>query len=130
MPFVTTSGCSSRFRDTQSVACISRVRDRVVPIAMGNEPLYRALEPIVQRSPGTPAELASDLRRVHRVAHVVSRTISDVGDQRLVRRVASIVRDDLLQQIAQGAHELEVRRFTGAADVVRLAYETTFHDRH
>ena len=76
--------------------------------------------PVSNVSEGPPSQIASDLRRVDRIAAIMAGTIADERDLLVIR---AAVRARLLgiENIAQEAHDLDVRFFAAAADIVGFA---------
>ena len=66
-----------------------------------------------------PAELGLDLRRVHRIAEIVARSVLYILDERL----------RLTERLQDGLHDLEVRALVVSADVIDLTWLTLPDDQ-
>src|SRR5665213_2468195 len=95
------------------------------PLRVGEVPGERAAHSAGKSLGGLPAELATDLARIDRVAAIVARA---VGDERHQLRVIA-AGPQLGQQVAERAHHVEVRHFGVATDVVCLALPTAREHR-
>src|SRR5690348_10914033 len=88
-------------------------------------PRHRFFQALVQGRLGFPAELALDFGRVDCVAAIVPRPVGDERDE-LAVAAALRTRGGAVERVAKGVHQLEVRTFVAAADVVRLTRRSLF----
>src|ERR1051325_19922 len=81
-------------------------------------PLHRLADADLEGVGGRPAELRLDLRGIDGVAAVVAGAVFDVGDE--FAGVAAELRSQLVDEVADQLHDVDIGPFIVAADVVGL----------
>src|SRR5579862_7933700 len=106
--------------DAEAGAAVALRPDRLPPPAIVEIPgdgLAQARREVFTR---LPAEFAPDFRRIHRIAPVMAGPIGDEGDQPRVRAVRRLWLQ-LVEQVADQGHNVEIAALGVAADIVALA---------
>src|SRR5258708_152891 len=102
------------FRHPLAIAAAGDITDPIFVFKIPADGLADAALKCLQR---TPVEFALDFARVHRVPAVVARAVFDKSDELAVWH-SGVVRAQLVQQITNGADNLEVPFFASPTDVV------------
>src|SRR5258708_7757180 len=102
------------FRHPLAIAAAGDITDPIFVFKIPADGLADAVVKCLQR---TPVEFALDFARVHRVPAVVARAVFDKSDELAVWH-SGVVRAQLVQQITNGADNLEVPFFASPTDVV------------
>src|SRR5262252_1666023 len=104
------------------------------PAAVLEVPLRGACKAVLERVPRRPPELATDLRRVDRVATIVSGTVRHEGFQVAVAAAAErrvhARRSQLLEDIADPIDDLQIGPLVAAADIILFARTPLRQDQH
>lgn len=93
------------------------------PVGVAEVPLHGPAQPRFEGLGGAPAEFRPYLGHVDRVAAVVAGPVPDVGDELAAAGDATPRRErpDLVECVADRAHDLDIRPLGQSADVVDLA---------
>ena len=95
------------------------------PLGMVQMPLHRFTDAGLKRFCRTPAQRFFDLAGVNGVAAVVARPVFHKADLLAVRAAAS-PGPQLIEQAANGVHDVDIGLFVPAAYVVHLARRASF----
>src|SRR5947207_4003430 len=110
--------CVAGGAETRSL--VTHRPDRLPPPAVVDIPGDGLAQARLEAFARPPAELAADLSRIHRIALVMAWAVVDKGDEACVRPVRR-PRSQLVEQIADRGHDLQIGALAIAADIVALA---------
>src|ERR1700680_3526159 len=101
----------SRLRQTQPLAGINALADRLPPVSILQIPLHGAFQPAFESLPRPPAKLGVRLGGVDRIPVVVPRTVRHESHQ---RSPLSGLRDKPVDDVADCMDDLKVGAFAMA----------------